>query len=134
MEELYREDTKKNFGWVRIILIVLICEKIIQHSVVTSALYFNWSNIRSTVAVNSTVLMILGTIAAILFVLSLWGMIKQQKWTSGLLIALALFDILGEFVAQGKIGIMINVSFLVASLLLILTLIHHRQELKPRIQ
>ena len=130
MEELYREDTKKNFGWVRIILIVLICEKIIQHSVVTSALYFNWSNIRSTVAVNSTVLMILGTIAAILFVLSLWGLIKQQKWTSGLLIALALFDILGEFVAQGKIGIMINVSFLVATVLLFTAFLYRREKLE----
>jgi hypothetical protein len=47
-----------------------------------------------------------------------------------LLIGLALFDIIGEFVAQGVISIVITVSFLVATLLLILTLVYRRQEMK----
>src|SRR5512140_2685099 len=122
-----REAGKAKTGWIKYALIVLLCEKIIQHVVVTGALYFNWNNIRATVAVNPVVLMILGGIVAVLFLLSLWGLIRQQKWTTGLLIGLALFDILGEFVAQGRIGIMINVSFLVAILLLILALIYRRQ-------
>jgi hypothetical protein len=57
-------------------------------------------------------------------------MLSQQKWATGLVILLALFDILGEFVAQGTIGIVITVSFLVAVILLILALIYRRGELK----
>jgi hypothetical protein len=74
--------------------------------------------------------MIIGAIVAVLFILSLWGMITQQKWVINLVITLAFFDIIGEFVAQGKIIIMITVSFLVATILLILALLYRRQELK----
>jgi hypothetical protein len=45
-------------------------------------------------------------------------------------IALALFDIIGEFVAQGKLDIMITVSFIVAIILLILASIYRQQRLK----
>ena len=40
--------------------------------------------------------------------------------------ALALFDMIGEFVAQGTIGIQLNVSFLVATVLLVLCLLDRR--------
>jgi hypothetical protein len=116
--------------WVKYILIALVFEKIIQHIVVTVAFYFNWEDIGSTVAVNPSILMILGAVVAVLFALSLWGMVTQQKWAINLVIALALFDIVGEFVAQGTITIVINVSFLGATILLILTLLYRRQELK----
>jgi membrane-bound ClpP family serine protease len=116
--------------WIRTIIIVLICEKIIQHILVTLAFYHNWSDIRSDVAVNPDVLMVLGGSVAVLFVLSLWGMINRRKWVTLMLIGLALFDIIGEFVAQGVISIVITVSFLVATLLLILTLVYRRQEMK----
>jgi hypothetical protein len=108
----------------------LIFEKIIQHIVVTIAFYFNWRDVGSTVAVNPSILMIIGAIVAVLFILSLWGMITQQKWVINLVIALALFDIIGEFIAQGKISIVITVSFLVATILLILALLYRRQKLK----
>jgi hypothetical protein len=114
--------------WVRYLLIVLIIEKSIQHIFVTIAFYFNWEDIGSTVAVNPGILMVLGAIVAVLFVLGLWGIITQKKWAINLIFALALFDIIGEFVAQGKIGIMINVSFIVATILLILSLTYRRQE------
>lgn len=78
--------------------------KIIQHIVVTVAFYFNWANIVSTVVVNSIILMILGGIVAVLFMLSFWGLVTRQKWTANLIIALALFDMAGEFVAQGRMG------------------------------
>ena len=78
-------------------------------------------------AVSSDVLLVLGGIVAILFIVSLWGILHQHNWVSSLLIFLALFDMIGEFVAQGTIGIMITVSFLVATLLLILTIIYCRQ-------
>ena len=114
--------------WVKYLLIALIFEKSIQHIFVTVAFYFNWGNIESTVAVSPRILMILGAVVSVLFILSLWGILTQKKWSINLIIALAIFDIIGEFVAQGKIGIMINVSLLVAIILLILAPLYRRQE------
>lgn len=114
-------------NWIYLLLMLLIVEKIIQHIFVTLAFYFNWADIASTVVVSPRILMILGAFIVILFGLSLWGMIKGQDWAVNLLIFLGLFDIIGEFVAQGKIGILITVSFLVATLLLIVALIYRRQ-------
>ena len=129
-EDTYRAARRAKTAWVRYILIALIFEKIIQHILVSIAFYFNWADIGSTGAVSPSILMILGVIVAVLFILSLWGMITQQKWVMLLVTALALFDIIGEFVAQGKISITITISFLIAIILLILTLIYRRQELK----
>jgi hypothetical protein len=113
--------------WVYALLILLITEKIIQHVFVTLAFYFNWADIASTVVVSPTILMILGIPLALLFFLSLWEMIKKQIWAVDLVIGLALFDMIGEFVAQGTIGILITVSFLVATLLFILALVYRHQ-------
>lgn len=124
------DDEKMKTAWVKYLIIALIFEKIIQHIMVTLAFSFNWMDIGSTVAVNPRILMILGAIVAVFFMISLWGMLSQQKWATGLVILLALFDILGEFMAQGTIGIVITVSFLVAVILLILALIYRRGELK----
>lgn len=119
------EASKSN--WVYPLLILLLVEKIIQHIFVTLAFYFNWSDIAATVAVSPTILMILGAIVAVLFVISLWGMITKKTWTVNLVIALALFDIIGEFVAQGRIDISMTISFLVATLLLILAFTYRRR-------
>lgn len=108
-------------------LIALIFEKIVQHVVVTIALYLNIKDIGSTVAVNPNILMITGGVLAILFTVSFWGMITGKEWAINLLIGLALFDMIGEFVAQGKIMIVMTVSFLVATILLVLTLLYRRQ-------
>jgi hypothetical protein len=58
--------------------------------------------------------------------LSLWGLITQPGCAISLLSALALFDLVGEFVAQGRIDIVVTVSFAVAAVLPILTL-HYRR-------
>jgi hypothetical protein len=116
--------------WMKYLLIALMLEKVIQHIFVTMAFYFNWANIGATVAVSPRILMILGAMLAVLFVLGLWGISTQRNWAIDLTIALALFDIIGEFVAQGKIGIQINVSFIVATILLILSLFYRQQEMK----
>lgn len=113
--------------WIYYVLILLIIEKIIQHIFVTLAFYFNWSDIAATVAVSPTLLMVLGAIIAVLFIVSLWGMVTKRPQTINLLIFLALFDMVGEFVAQGRIAITLNVSFLVATLLLIMSLVYRRQ-------
>ena len=109
------------------VLLLLLIEKIIQHIFVTFALYFNWKDIASTVAVSPTVLMVAGAVVAALFAVALWGMLTKKFWAIKLIIALALFDMVGEFVAQGMICIVLNVSFIVGTLLLILALIYRRQ-------
>lgn len=115
-------------AWLKYILIALVFEKSIQHSIVTLALFFNWAAIRSTVAVAPSVLIVLGTIVAGLFGVSLWGIVTQQRWAINLVIALAIFDMIGEFVAQGTLSIAVTVSFLVATLLLGLALLYRRHQ------
>jgi hypothetical protein len=116
--------------WVKYALLILIVEKIVQHVVVTLALYFNWRDTSSTVAVNPAILMVAGAAVAILFALCLWGMLSRKTWALSLLIGLAIFDILGEFIAQGTLAIAINVSFLVAIALLVLAIVCSRGERK----
>ncbi len=112
---------------LRIALVVIICEKVLQHAAVTLAFWFNSGGIRSTVAINPEVLMTLGALIAVLFLIALWGVLRNHLWTPGLLIGLALFDIVGEFAAQGTFAIVLNVSFLVAVTLLILSIGYRRQ-------
>jgi hypothetical protein len=52
---------------------------------------------------------------------------NQKPWAINLILVLAMFDIIGEFVAQGKIGIVITLSFIIATLLLILAMLYRRQ-------
>ena len=130
MKEEVAPPTTKNARatWLRYLLIALVIEKIIQHGFVTLAFYFDWGGIGETVAVNPRVLMFLGAGVAILFGLALWGLLKKKDWALGLITGLAIFDLIGEFVAQGRLDIVINVSFLVALVLLILVFLYRRQE------
>lgn len=115
-------------GWVKYLLAALLLEKVVQHVFVTAAFYLDLGGIRSTVAVSPDVLMVLGAIVAVLFALALWGLLAAKAWALGLIIALALFDLVGEFVAQGRLAIQLNVSFLVAALILFLALSFRRQK------
>jgi hypothetical protein len=115
-------------SWVRYLLIALLGEKVIQHIFVTLAFWRNWRGIGSTVAVDPRALMVLGAILAVLFALCLWAMVTRLRWACGLAIALALCDIVGEFVAQGTVMIAVNVSFTVATALLILALFYRGKE------
>ena len=117
-------------NWVYFLLLTLVFEKIIQHIFVTLAFAFDWAQIRSTVAVNPDFLMVAGGVVVLLFALALWGLVKERGWATNLVIGLALFDIIGEFVAQGTLGIMLNVSFIVATVLLVLGVLHRRQAAK----
>ena len=116
--------THENSGWLRVIIMLLAAEKIVQHVAVTLALYLNWRDIRSTVAVPPDVLLVLGAIAAVLWAVALWGLARRRRWAAGLVMGLAVFDMVGEFAAQGRLDIQINVSFLVATSLLILCLVY----------
>jgi len=108
-------------------MILLLAEKIVQHVFVTLAFWFNWQDIASTVVVNATILIVLGALAAVLYALALWGALRDKKWASLLAAGMTLFDIVGEFAAQGTLAIQLNVSFLVATLLLILALFNWRR-------
>jgi hypothetical protein len=113
--------------WLRYALLLLLAEKVVQHVFVTLAFWFNWQNIAATVVVNPTVLTILGALAAVLFALALWGALHDKKWASLLAGGMALFDIVGEFAAQGTLAITLNVSFLAAALLLVLAFFNWRR-------
>ncbi len=115
-------------NWRRYILLALIVEKIIQHVVVTIAFATDLQGIRSTVVVNPELLMVGGAAVAVLFAVSLWGMVVRHKWAIDLVIALAVFDLVGEFVAQGRLGIVITVSFVVAAILFVFAFRLRRQE------
>jgi hypothetical protein len=119
--------------WLRFALLILLVEKVLQHVFVSFAFYFDWMNIASTVVVDPTMLLVLGTIAAILYGIALWGLVVRRHWAANLVLGLALFDIVGEFVAQGTLAITINVSFLVAIALFVLTLLYkHRMVVGSR--
>ena len=113
--------------WLYYGLILLSIEKLIQHTFVTFALYYNWGGISSTVAVSPMLLAITGAVVAVLFGVGLWGLTRKKNWSVDLLVGLAVFDIVGEFIAQGRLAIAIPVSFLMAALLLILSILYRRQ-------
>ena len=118
-----QQDKPYNRGWVWYIMLALLAEKVIQHVFVTTAFFFNWGNIGSTVAVSPTALMIAGAGLAVLFALALWAVARGGAWATKLVVALALCDMVGEFIAQGTLAIDMNVSFIVATALLVLALL-----------
>lgn len=114
-------------SWRKLLLIVLVAEKIIQHLFVTWAFATDWDGIRSTVAVLPDALMMSGALIALLFGVALWAIWQGKPWAIRLVMLLALVDIIGEFVAQGRIVIQLNVSFVVAVVLLVLGLAYGRE-------
>ncbi len=122
LPEVSRSTVTPKRHWSRYAILILLAEKVVQHIAVTIALVLNWGGIGSTVAVPPAILAILGSIVGVLFGVSLWGMIARKQWALALIIGLAAFDIVGEFVAQGTLIIAITVSFLVATTLLLLAL------------
>ncbi len=110
--------------WLRITLFLLCVEKVIQHVVVTFAFAVDWGGIRASVAFPYEILMVAGAVLASLFALAAWWVMRRDSWARGLIIALALTDIVGEFAAQSRVAITITVSLLVAVALLIAALLY----------
>jgi hypothetical protein len=113
-------------GWMRVVLVLLVIEKVIQHITVTLALYLDLGGIRAQLALDYRVFLLVGAMEAALFAVGVWGLLANKRWTPWLLITLALLDIAGEFVAQGTLSITITVSILVAFALLCLSLLYWR--------
>jgi hypothetical protein len=100
---------------------LLAAEKAIQHAAVTAGFILNISNLRASVALDYRVLMVAGAILALLFAAAFWMLFRNAAVAVRMLSLLALADIVGEFVAQGTLGIALNVSFIVAVILLVST-------------
>lgn len=116
---------KENF--LLYILVFLSLEKFIQHVVVTYAFYVDLGEIRNTVMVDHRFLMISGFIVGILFLINIPFLLQRKRSSFSILFFLALFDFIGEFIAQGTLTINITLSFLVASIILFVLIIERKR-------
>ena len=116
---------KENF--LLYILVFLSLEKFIQHVVVTYAFYVDLGEIRNTVMVDHRFLMISGFIVGILFLINIPFLLQRKRSSFSILFFLALFDFIGEFIAQGTLTINITLSFLVASIILLILIIERKR-------
>ncbi len=119
---------KENNRTLIYILMILSFEKFIQHMVVSYAFLNDVSGIRNSVVVDYRYLVISGLIVGFLFLIDIPFIYRRKPFSFILLFFLALFDFIGEFIAQGTILIDITVSFIVASIIIIL-LISYRKRL-----
>jgi hypothetical protein len=111
------------------LLIALVVEKIVQHTFVSLAFLYDIGGVRSTVAVDYRALMISGAVLAILFAVALPALTQRKRWSLYLVAVLAASDIIGEFIAQGTVFVTINISLIVATILLILCIFGLRTKL-----
>jgi len=109
------------------ILVFLSLEKFIQHVVVTYAFYVDMGEIRSTVMVDHRFLMISGFIVGILFLVNIPFLLQRKRNSFTVLFFLAIFDFIGVFIAQGTLAIDITLSFLIASLILLILIVERKR-------
>ena len=107
---------------------MLSTEKVVQHLFVTYAFAVDLGEIRASVVIHHVPLMIVGFVVGLLFALSARLQYKNQRSGFLLLLYLALFDFVSEFVAQGTLAIEIVLSIVVAAIIL-LTLFVNRNAL-----
>ncbi len=104
------------------VLLGLTAEKVVQHVFITWAFATDRFELREQVAPPWELLLWSGGAVAVLFAVALVGLWHRRRWAPMLLIGLALFDIIGEFVGQGTLIIDLVVSFVVAWVILLLAL------------
>jgi hypothetical protein len=104
-------------------IFLLAFEKVVQH--LLSALFFivdisgiGRPDIGPNFQLSDGTMVVLNVIVGILFALGLWGRLRDKGWHRTLLIGMAIFDILAEFVFHGLF--FITWSVIVAVLLLVL--------------
>lgn len=114
------------------LLIILSLEKVVQHVFVSMSLLYDFGGVRSTVAVDFRALLVSGVVVAVLFVIAVWALVRKKRFGVYLVACLAAFDIVGEFVAQGTVFVAINVSIVVAIILLLLCFFELRNLRKAR--
>jgi hypothetical protein len=111
--------------------IILVVEKIVQHTFVSLAFLYDIGGVRSTVAVDYRALMISGAVLAILFAIAIPALVQKKRWSLFLVVLLAVSDVIGEFIAQGTVFVAINISLIVAIILLFLCIFGLRIKLYP---
>ena len=110
-----------------IVLLVLSLEKFIQHMVVSYALYVDLLGIRETIAVDYQALLVSGFLVGILFLANVPLLLQRKRSGFGLLLFLALHDLVRVFIAQGTLLIQITVSFLVALVIVLILVLNRRR-------
>lgn len=108
-----------------VILAALAIEKFVQHSFVTFALWTDLAGIRATLAHDYRFFMYSGFLVGVLFLIGAFLLFRLKARALRLLLALALFDLVGEFFAQGTVMIEITLSFAVAAGIVVLVLTSH---------
>jgi RsiW-degrading membrane proteinase PrsW (M82 family) len=109
---------------IHIGILALTFEKILQH-LLTTAFFavdipgIGSPDIGSTFQLSDTMMVLLNAIVFILFGLCFWGRLRGEPWHRPLLVGLALFDILAEFVFHGFFYITVSVIVSVALLVLL---------------
>jgi hypothetical protein len=114
------------------LLLVLSIEKVLQHLFVTYALAVDMGGIRDSVVIHHAPLMIVGIAVGLLFAVSVRLQYRSDRRGYRLLLYLALFDFVGEFVAQGTLAIEIVVSIVVAAIILVTLLLTRKTLLRTR--
>lgn len=94
--------------------------------VVTYAFYVDLRSIRDTVVVNHNALMISGFVVGLLFLFNIPFLYQEKRLAFSLLFCLALFDFIGEFIAQGTLVIKIYISFIVAAIILLILILKRK--------
>ena len=113
----------KNLRVIHIGILVLTFEKMLQH--LLTAVFFvvdipgiGRPDIGPTFQLSDATMVVLNVIVLILFGLGFWSRLQGKGWHRPLLVGLAVFDILAEFLFHGFFYI--TVSVIVAVILLVL--------------
>lgn len=114
----------KKLSIIHIGILALTFEKMLQH--LLTAVFFAFDipgigrpDIGSTFQLSDATMAFLNAIVFILFGLCFWGRVRGELWYRPLLVGLALFDILAEFVFHGFFYITVSVIVSVALLALL---------------
>jgi hypothetical protein len=125
-----RFEERRASQWLRLLLLLLLCEKVIQHGAVTIAFALDLAHLRARVVADYRFFLFAGVALTILYALCVWGLQRRKPWLRGAVASLALIDIVGEFFAQGTVLIVVNISFVVALALLVLTALYREGRIR----
>ena len=113
----------KKLTVIHISILVLTFEKMLQH--LLTAVFFvvdipgiGRPDIGPTFQFSDATMAVLNLIVFVLFGASFWGRLQGKGWHKPLLVSLAIFDILAEFIFHGFF--FITISVIVSAVLLVL--------------
>jgi uncharacterized membrane protein len=98
----------------------LLLEKVVQHAFVTGAFAMDAASLRADAPFDYRWFLVSGGLAGVLFAAAFVGQVRGERRSLWLAAGLAVFDIVGEFVYQGGLSIVITVSLIAAVAVLVL--------------